>query len=129
MEVIMDGIIIARHIEDFNNAITNLNKDSYLACFVGEAYEYDQSLQNLLFSTFEIFPDVSAVYTDIKNNIIAFPPFAPNKYFSSFILESPIVVRTSIGEHMDSTNYNSFFDKIRFKKLSYHLPFSLFIKK
>lgn len=124
----MNGTIFTKSIDDFNNAVKNSNSDDYLVCFLGERYYFDETYNDHMINIFTTYPLVSALYADVKDNIISFPPFAPNKYFASFILDSPIIVRTSIGEYMDSESYNEYFEKIRFKKMSYHLPFPLFIK-
>ena len=124
----MDGLILAQNIDDFNNGIKNLKDKDYLVCFLGNRFSYNEDCHPLLMDVFTTYPTVTAVYADVKDNIISFPPFAPNKYFASFILDSPLVVRSSLGEYMDSENYNEYFEKIRFSKMSYHLPFPLFIK-
>lgn len=126
MEALMKGLVIAQEVQDFNNAIKNLNDPEYLVCFTGNEYNIDDTYTKEVYEVFEVFPFVDIAYGDIKGNVISFPPFSPSKYYLSFMLDSPIIVRTNIGELMGSDNY---FDRVKLKHMSYHLPIPLFIKK
>lgn len=124
----MKGMIVAQHIEEFNNAITNLNNPEYTVVYVGNNYHINEVFNKDINEIFERFEIVSGIYGDIKNNFMTFPPFAPNKYYGSFILNTPIIVRTNIGELMTSNSYRDFFDKTKTNKMYYHIAKPIFIK-
>lgn len=126
--IFMGSLSIVDNTEDFNNII-NKNDHNLYVCFLTADYGFNEEYTNNIIEIFDVFDIVSGVYSDIYGNIMSFPPFAPNKYYSSFILNTPLIVRSTIGEYMNNDSYQEYFEKTRYNKMYYHIPLPIFSKK
>lgn len=114
------------NISDFNNLIDENSLD--LVCFISDKYDIEKEYIPKIIEIFDIFKEVSGVYTDIKDNIISFVPFAPNRFLANIYMISPIIVRCNIMEKMVTDSYNDYFEKTKYKKMYYHLAKPVFKK-
>lgn len=117
-------IDFVNNIQDFNN---RLNGDTeQLVCYLSPDYEINEQYIVDIIKIFANFDLVTAVYTDA--DCLLNRPFSPNKTLSSIKIESPIIVRSNIGENMTNNNYNDYFNKTKYKKMYYHLAKPVFKK-
>lgn len=118
-------INFVNNINDFNDLLGDESNE--LVCYLSSEYVVNEQYIQEIIKIFEQFGIVSAMYTDVLNDVL-YRPFSPNKSLSSIKITSPIIVRSNIAEKMISGDYNDYFNRTKYRKMYYHLAKPAFNK-